>query len=47
MKNIMKRIRDFEKYEDDYYPYKEKIKKKKPSKKNLDSPKNITTNKKK
>ena len=37
MINIMKKIRDFEKYEDDYYPYKEKIIRKKPRKKDLDS----------
>jgi len=37
MINIMKRIRNFEKYKDDYYPYKEKIKRTKPRKKDLDS----------
>ena len=37
MINIMKRIKDFEKYEDNYYPYKEKIIRKKPRKKDLDS----------
>ena len=35
-KNIMKKIRDFEKYEDDYYPTREKIKRKKPRKKDVD-----------
>ena len=44
MINIMKRIRNFEKYEDDYYPYKEKIKRKKPRKKDLDSLEKDTTN---
>ena len=39
----MKRIRDLEKYEDDYYPLKEKIKSKKPRKKDLDIPKKGTT----
>jgi hypothetical protein len=34
----MKRIKDLEKYEEDYYPYKEKIKRKKPRKKDLDLP---------
>ena len=43
MINIMKRIRNFEKYEDDYYPYKEKIIRKKPRKKDLDSSKKGTT----
>ena len=38
----MKRIRDLEKYEDDYYPYKEKIKRKKPRKKDLDLPRKGT-----
>ena len=39
----MKKIRNLEKYEDDYYPYKEKIKRTKPRKKDLDRPKkNIT-----
>ena len=43
MINIMKRIRNFEKYEDDYYPYKEKIIRKKPRKKDLDTLKKGTT----
>ena len=43
MINIMKRIRNFEKYEDDYYPYKEKIVRKKPRKKDLDTLKKGTT----
>ena len=30
------KIKDFEKYEDDYYPHKEKIKRTKPRKKDLD-----------
>mgnify|MGYP001473838060 CR=1 FL=1 len=41
----MKIIRDLEKYEDNYYPYKEKIKRKKPRKKDLDTPKKSITNK--
>ena len=36
MKNIQTKIRDLEKWENDYYPQKEKIKRKKPRKKNLD-----------
>ena len=43
MINIMKRIKDFEKYEDNYYPYKEKIIRKKPRKKDLDMLKKGTT----
>ena len=39
----MKIIRDLEKYEDNYYPYKEKIRRKKPRKKDLDIPKKGTT----
>ena len=39
----MKKIKDFEKYEDEYYPYKEKIRRKKPRKKDLDSPRKGTT----
>ena len=42
----MKKIRNFEKYEDDYYPYKEKIKRTKPRKKDLDLLEKGTTNKK-
>ena len=41
----MKKIRNFEKYEDDYYPYKEKIKRTKPRKKDLDTLKKNITNK--
>ena len=37
------KIKNFEKYEDDYYPYKEKIVRKKPRKKDLDMPKKSTT----
>ena len=37
------KIKNFEKYEDDYYPYKEKIKRTKPRKKNLDLSKKINT----
>ena len=40
----MKKIRNLEKYEDDYYPYKEKIIRKKPRKKNLDILKKGITN---
>ena len=43
MINTMKKIRDFEKYEDDYYPYKEKIIRKKHRKKDLDTSKKGTT----
>ena len=39
----MKKIRNLEKYEDDYYPYKEKIIRKKPRKKDLDTLKKGTT----
>ncbi len=38
------KIKNFEKYEDDYYPYKEKIRRKKPRKKDLDIPKKGTIN---
>ena len=38
------KIKNFEKYEDDYYPYKEKIKRTKPRKKDLDSLEKDTTN---
>jgi hypothetical protein len=34
----MKKIRNIEKYEDDYYPTREKIKRTKPRKKDLDRP---------
>ena len=37
------KIRDIEKWENEYYPYKEKIRRKKPRKKDLDSPKKNTT----
>ena len=36
------RIRDIEKWKDDYYPTREKIKRKKPRKKDLDIPKKGT-----
>ena len=39
MKNTQMKIRDLEKWEDDYYPKKEKIRRKKPRKKDLDIPK--------
>ena len=39
------KIRDIEKWQDDYYPIKEKIKRKKPHKKDLDTPKKGNTNK--
>ena len=38
------KIRDHEKWEDDYYPKKEKIRRKKPRKKDLDISKKGTTN---
>ena len=38
MKNTQINIRDIEKWQDDYYPTKEKIKRKKPRKKDLDRP---------
>ena len=42
------KIRDLEKQEDDYYPKKEKIRRKKPRKKDLDiSKKGITNNRNK
>ena len=37
------KIKDLEKWEDEYYPYKEKIRRKKPRKKDLDIPKKGTT----
>ena len=40
------KIRDLEKWEDDYYPKKEKIRRKKPRKKDLDLLEKGTTNKK-
>ena len=40
------KIKDLEKWENEYYPYKEKIRRKKPRKKDLDIPKKIITNKK-
>jgi len=40
------KIRDIEKWKDDYYPTKEKIKRKKPRKKDLDILKKVTTIKK-
>ena len=36
-------IRDIDKWDDDYYPKKEKFKKKKPRKKDLDRPKRDVT----
>ena len=38
MNNLKMKIRDIEKWQDDYYPTKEKIKRKKPRKKDLDRP---------
>ena len=38
------KIKDFEKYEDDYYPHKEKIKRTKPRKKDLHSAKKFNKN---
>ena len=40
------KIRNIEKWKDDYYPTKEKIKRKKPRKKDLDILKKVTTIKK-
>ena len=37
------KIRDIEKFQDDYYPTREKIKRTKPRKKDLDRPKKDTT----
>ena len=37
------KIRDIEKWQDDYYPTKEKMKSKKPRKKDLDIPKKNNT----
>ena len=37
------KIKDLEKWEDEYYPYKEKIRRKKPRKKDLDTSKKGTT----
>ena len=37
------KIRDIEKWEDEYYPKKEKIRRKKPRKKDLDLPRKGTT----
>jgi len=43
MKNTQMNIRDIEKWTEEYYPTKEKIKRKKPRKNDLDRPeKNIT-----
>ena len=36
MKNTQMNIRDIEKWQDEYYPTKEKIKRKKPRKKDVD-----------
>jgi hypothetical protein len=43
MKNTQMNIRDIEKWQDDYYPTKEKIKRKKPRKKDVDMQKKDTT----
>ena len=40
---LAKVIRDIEKFQDDYYPTREKIKRTKPRKKDLDLPKKGTT----
>jgi len=45
MKNIQMKIKNFEKYEDDYYPHKEKIKRTKPRKEDLDPSKKRRINK--
>ena len=45
MKNTQMNIRDIEKWQDEYYPTKEKIKRKKPRKKDVDIPEKVTTNK--
>ena len=37
------KIKDLKKWENEYYPYKEKIRRKKPRKKDLDMPKKGTT----
>ena len=37
------KIKDLEKWENEYHPYKEKIRRKKPRKKDLDLPKKGTT----
>jgi len=46
MKNIQMKIRNIEKWTEEYYPYVEKIKRKKPRKKDLDILKKVTTIKK-
>ena len=46
MRNMKIQIKDIEKWQDEYYPTKEKIKKKKPRKKDLDIPNNDITSKK-
>ena len=43
MKNTQMNIRDIEKWQDEYYPTKEKIKRKKPRKKDVDIPEKVTT----
>ena len=40
------KIKNLEKWENEYYPYKEKIRRKKPRKKDLDTPKKSIINKK-
>jgi|TARA_B110000305_G_scaffold33186_1_gene32462 hypothetical protein len=43
MKNTQMNIRDIEKWQDDYYPKKEKFKKKKPRKKDVDTADKVIT----
>tara|TARA_R110000787_G_scaffold246780_3_gene352527 strand:+ start:411 stop:560 length:150 start_codon:yes stop_codon:yes gene_type:complete len=43
MKNTQMKIRDIEKWTEEYYPTTEKIKRKKPRKKDLDRPEKGTT----
>ena len=43
MKNTQMNIRDIDKWDEDYYPKKEKFKKKKPRKKDVDMPEKVTT----
>ena len=43
MKNTQINIRDIDKWDEDYYPKKEKFKKKKPRKKDVDGQGNGTT----
>jgi hypothetical protein len=46
MKNTQMNIRDIDKWDDDYYPTKEKFKRKKPRKKDVDMTDKVTTIKK-